>query len=536
MSGAEQGGAPSAAGEGGDTPNGGASEGGASEGGAPSEAGQGAEMESSGTEGNGGTSSRGGAPGGEGGSDAGEAGAGPMGEGGSDAGEAGAAPTGQGGSDAGAGGAVVEADAGASDAGTGGQEPRGCDASAPPAVGALGLELVLSSEELSTLSYARQPPDSEDWYLVEQSGVIRVLTDEGLRSTPFYDVSSEIEINPTYEERGLHSIEFAPDYETSGLFYVTLTPTSGERANRDLVLEHRRSDADPYVADMEVTREILNLQGRNSSGIRDNIHNNYTAKFGPDGMLYVGSGDGGGICNDNPGFEDTPQDIGSTYGKILRFDLSEDAPYAAADNPFVGTGDPRVLHYGLRNPFRFSWDTETLDLYIGDVGQDTHEEISVAPAGSQGLNFGWATWEGGEMVCDDRPLAEGSEVTPPIFFTTHSGAFNSGCSTTPFCDYSAIVGGYVYHGQALPALEGVYLFGDWVGDNMGALYHCDGETSEVTPIDYVRDPNLPNDGYFVKVGNGVPDLSSITAIVTDHDQELYLVANGDSLLKIVPAP
>lgn len=434
----------------------------------------------------------------------------------------------------------TEPDAGAGAAGPSEEtppEPDECDASEPVAVGALGLELVVGPTDLATLSYAAQPPDSDDWYLVQQNGIIRVFSDGALRPTPFYDVSSEITLDPSYDERGLHAIEFAPDYATSGLFYIVLTPTSGARANRDLVLEHRRSEADPFVADPAVVRELLTNDGISPNSLFANIHNNYLVRFGPDGMLYVGTGDGGGSCNDNAGFEDTPQQVASHFGKILRLDLSAEAPYGAADNPFVDSGDPRVLHYGLRNPFRFSWDAATGDLYIGDVGQDTHEEINVAPRGSQGLNFGWPSYEGDEQVCTARGPAQG-EPTPPIFFTDHGGGgqFGAGCNASPFCDYGAIVGGFVYRGAALPELYGAYLFGDWVSDNMAVVRHCQGLTSEVTSIDYVRDPNLPDNGYFVAVGNGVPALSSITAVLEAHDRELYLVANGNTLLKLVPAP
>ncbi len=423
--------------------------------------------------------------------------------------------------------------------GSAGDAPVSCDAGEKPAIGGLGIETALTSSELVGMTYAVQPPDSDDWYLVEQRGRIVVFADGALRPTPFFDVRAQITLDASYDERGLHSIAFPPDFATSGLFYIVMTPTSGANANRDLVLEHRLSTSDPYVADMTPVREILSLEGAPTSvGMFANLHNAYTAKFGPDGMLYVGMGDGGGSCNDNPGFEDRPQDIASPNGKLLRLDPSADAPYGAADNPFVNDGDPRVLHYGLRNPFRFGWDAVTGDLYIGDVGQDTHEELDVAPAGAKGLNFGWASEEGDEATCPGRALRDGATVTPPIFFTSHGGGSGlaPACSASPFCDYSAIVAGAVYRGTGLPALQGVYLFGDWAGDNLAALYHCGDQTSDVTVIDYVRDANLPDDGYLVKVGTNVPDLDSLTAIVEDHARELYLVVNGNSLLKIVPAP
>jgi glucose/arabinose dehydrogenase len=420
----------------------------------------------------------------------------------------------------------------------GGPPVATCDASARPAVGGIGVSVVISSNDLVGVSYAVQAPGSDDWYLVEQRGQIRVLSEGALRSTPFFRIDDEIALDTTYDERGLHSIAFAPDYATSGLFYVVVTPTTGDRANRDLVLEYRRSESDPYVADTAPVREILNLPGVAQSGLFSNLHNAYMAKFGPDDMLYVGMGDGGGSCNDNAGFEDSPQDIANPHGKLLRFDLSAGEPYGAADNPFVADGDPRVLHYGLRNPFRFGWDRLTGDLYIGDVGQDTHEELNVAPADAKGLNFGWASLEGEENTCPARAQREGSTVTAPIFFTTHGGGSGLAppCSTSAFCDYSSIVAGAVYRGSALPTLQGAFLFGDWAGDNLAALYHCGDQTSEVTVIDLVRDANFPDNGYLVKVGDGVPDIDSVTSIVEDHAGELYMTVNGSTLLKLVAAP
>jgi glucose/arabinose dehydrogenase len=465
------------------------------------------------------------------------AGGGTAGSGASPAGGA-AGAAGTAGGVAGSGGDAAGG-SGAGTAGSAGAAPNPtCDAGVKPVIGGLGLSKVFSSSELVGVSYAVQPPESDDWYLVEQRGKIRVLASGALKPAVFYDVSSEITLDASYDERGLHSIAFPPDYATSGLFYIVLTPTTGTRANRDLVLEHRRSSADPYVAEPAPTREILNLEGVAQSGLFSNLHNAYMAKFGPDGMLYVGMGDGGGSCNDNQGFVDSPQDIANPHGKLLRFDLAAAAPYGAADNPFVDDGDPRVLHYGLRNPFRFGWDKLTSELYIGDVGQDTHEELNFAPKDAKGLNFGWASVEGEEGTCPGRAQRPDSTVTKPIFFTSHGGGggLAPACSTSPFCDFSSIIAGAVYRGSAIPALQGAFLFGDWASDNLAALYHCGEATSDVTSIDYVRDANLPENGYLSKVGDGVPDLRNITAIVEDHAGELYLTANGDSLLKLVPLP
>jgi glucose/arabinose dehydrogenase len=448
-----------------------------------------------------------------------------------------------GGGDATAGGAsggatAIAGGSGGSTAGAGGGPvTKACDATQAPVIGGLGLKPVITDPGLSGVSQAVQPPNSDDWYLIEQGGIIRVFSKGSLLPAPFYDVSGEIDIDPMYDERGLHSIAFAPDYETSGTFYIVVTPTTGARANRDLLLEHKRSTADAFKADMTPVRALYDLEGRSPNDLFANIHNSYHAAFGPDGMLYVGMGDGGGSCNDNLGFVGSPQDITKPYGKMLRLDPKQPAPHGAADNPFVGDGDGRVFHIGLRNPFRFTWDSGTGDLYIGDVGQDTHEEIDVAPKGSKALNFGWAAEEGEEGTCSGKALREGATVTKPIFFTTHGGG--SGirvvCKTSPFCDYGAIVGGPVYRGAALPQYDGVYFFGDWSADNLAALTRCGDAVSPVTVIDIVADPNQPKNGFLVPL-DGMPDVESLTSIVEDHDHEMYLVVNGNTLAQVVPAP
>lgn len=416
-----------------------------------------------------------------------------------------------------------------------------CDASARPTIGGLGLQTVYTGDGLTSLSYAVQPPGSDDWYLLEQKGTIRILRQGALLGAPFFDVSDEVVMpgQGGYEEQGLHSIAFPPDYATSGKFYIVMTPNTGDRTHRDLLLEYQRSAGNPDVADDAPVRELFALEGRNSTGLFDNLHNAYQAKFGPDGMLFVGMGDGGGECNNNQGFQDLPQDVNSPMGKILRFDVTKtEAPYGADDNPFVTAGDARVYHYGVRNPFRFSWDKATGDFYFGDVGQDTHEEINVALSGQAGLNFGWANYEGKEQTCTGRLLNTGATAVAPIFETSHGGGSGlaPACLTSPFCDYSSIVGGVVYRGSALPQLNGVYLFGDWAGNNMAALYHCDGATSDVTEIDYEADPNLPNNGYLVKTDAEVPGIRNITSIVEGNDGEIYMTINGNTLLQIVAPP
>jgi glucose/arabinose dehydrogenase len=402
-----------------------------------------------------------------------------------------------------------------------------CD---PPNLQGLALETLVSEQGLDTLSVAAQPPNSNDWYLVEQRGRILILRDGALLPTPFLDLQSEIEIGEGYEDRGLISLAFAPDYATSGLVYIVLTPMLGADANRDLVLQYQRSTTDPDVLDPASRKKIVEILGSVSTNLLRNIHNGGRAAFGPDGLLYVSMGDGGGVnCNDVE--PDEPQDIGSPFGKILRLDPSREAPYAARGNPFARSGDPRVYHYGLRNPYNFSFDRLTGELYIGDVGQNSYEEIDVAPRGAAGLNFGWAAFEGVTATCPQRALRMQSTHTPPIFVADRR---RTGC-TGQFCDYRAMVGGVVYRGPSLAQLEGVYLFGDYVGRRMVGMRRCEGVSSEPRTIRKQCDAGFPDELCFEPLA-GTPAFSSLTGIVEGNDGEIYLVANRNSLLKVVARP
>jgi len=394
--------------------------------------------------------------------------------------------------------------------------PPACDASKAPAVAKLGLNSVVDG--LSDLMMAAQAPGSSNWYLVQQSGEIRVFNGTGLEAEPFLDVSDDA---AGCNECGLLGLAFDPEYASTGLFYVMLTANG----NIDEVREYKRSDGNPLKADAASKRDIVVLPAS------DTNHNGGTVLFGPDGLLYVGTGDGGGGCNDVGGLEGAPQDVNSLFGKVLRLDPTKSAPFAADGNPFAANGDARVLHYGLRNPFRFGFDSATGDLYIGDVGQGAFEEVDFAPKGSLGLNFGWADYEGNaaETCPSDLTLRPGSTHTPPIFAPDRDG------DTTPGFDrYRSIIGGVVYRGTALPELVGAYLFGDYQDPRMGALYQCEGTTSPVTPIRKACDPFNEPDAACFEAKNSIDDLRDLTAFVEGNDKELYLVANRSALYKVVP--
>jgi len=244
-------------------------------------------------------------------------------------------------------------------------------------------------------------------------------------------------------------------------------------------------------------------------------------------------GDGGGDCNAaRPG---VPQDVSSPYGKILRLDPSKPEPYAAEGNPFADDGDPRVYHYGVRNPFRFNFDPANGDIYIGEVGQWSHDSVAYAPLSAPGSNFGWPAFEGTaenptSQCASTTDLRTGTTRTQPIFNLAHGS--DGGASNL----IVAIVGGQVYRGSAIPELFGTYLFGEFYPNRpMRALYQCGSQTSEVIEIDKICDPNTPDAPCFTPLDDA-PDLRQVGAIVRGNDGELYLPANGNALLKIVPAP
>jgi glucose/arabinose dehydrogenase len=461
----------------------------------------------------GGGASGGGASGG-GSSGGGSSGGGSSGGGSSGGGSAGGRDSG-GGAPGGTGGNSDGGGAAGGGDGGGGQ-PGACDPSSAPNVGQLKLEPVVTG--LSNLVFAAQPPGSSDWWLLRQTGQILIRTGTAAPA-PFLDVSSEIALTSSAisdDERGLLGLAFAPDFATSGVFYVMLTPTAAGQANRDQVRQYKK---DGNSAMLQAT--LLNLP---SSQVN---HNGGNLMIGPDNMLYVGTGDGGGSCNSaKPG---APQLISnsddSLFGKILRLDPSKGPSYAAEGNPF--TEAPLVWHYGLRNPYRFRFDPATGDLYIGDVGQGASENVDFAKSGVKGLNFGWGAYEGNAMTCSGRTLRAGAMRTGPIFSADRR---QGGCSGQ-FCDWKSVIGGAVYRGTAMPQLNGVYIFGDYVGARMVALRQCDTMTSPVKVIRKSCDPNAPQEACFTGT-----DFTDLMAITQDNAGEIYLIADQRSLLKIVPGP
>ncbi len=326
-------------------------------------------------------------------------------------------------------------------------------------------------------------------YVVERAGLIRVLAADGsLANEPLLDIRDRVD---TQGERGLHWVVFHPEFESNRRFFVHWTDGS----DRSFIQEYTAEGQGTVPSDS--ARTIL----RTDSSFWN--HKGGWMDFGPDGMLYIGVGDGGG---DTPGDPfGNGQKRNELFGNILRIDVDGEAPYAVpSDNPYAGAGDgprPEIWAYGLRNPWRASFDRETGALWIGDVGQDTAEEINVIPAGEGGLNFGWSDTEGYD--CHLEPDCDPTDFVLPV--TTY-GTRDEGC---------AITGGYVYRGEASAALTGGYLFTDYCSGTIWALDAATGlETGRAEYTRLLRTEHLG-----VSMGE-------------DEAGELYLVDFAGSIHRI----
>lgn len=282
---------------------------------------------------------------------------------------------------------------------------------------------------------------SQRLFVVEQNGRIRVIRNQTLAENSFLDISSRVSC---CGERGLLGLAFPPNYANKGYFYVNYTNSDG-----DTVVARYHVTTDLEVADPNSEEILLTIAQPFAN------HNGGHLTFGPDGYLYIGTGDGG--SGGDP--RNNGQSLSTLLGKILRIDVeSGTTPYAIpATNPFASsTADRReIWAFGLRNPWRFSFDRQTGNLYIGDVGQNTYEEIDFQPASSLGgENYGWKIMEG--THCYNASSCNQSGLTLPVVEYDHE----QGCSVT---------GGVVYRGQRFPRLNGTYLYGDYCSGRIWGL-------------------------------------------------------------------
>jgi glucose/arabinose dehydrogenase len=295
-------------------------------------------------------------------------------------------------------------------------------------------------------------------FVVEKGGAIRIIRDGVLAAEPFLDISDRV--NSGASERGLLGLAFHPGYGENGRFFVNYTDQSGHT-----VISAFQTSADPDRADPSSELILLTIPQPYPN------HNGGLLKFGPDGYLYVGMGDGGAAGDPH----NHGQNGATLLGALLRLDVDAQgngANYAVpADNPFIADGGIRneIWATGLRNPWRFSFDRLTGDLYIADVGQNQIEEISFLAAGTPGgANFGWAIMEGSE--CYGREDCDPAGLVLPLYeYANASGR----CSIT---------GGYVYRGEQFPALRGNYFFGDYCSGEVWRLVGTAVDTVDVARV------------------------------------------------------
>jgi glucose/arabinose dehydrogenase len=343
--------------------------------------------------------------------------------------------------------------------------------------------------------YFVSPPGDDRLFIVQRNGAIRILANGKLLPDSFLDLTEKI----TEEgEGGLLSMAFHPRYAENGLFFVNYTDTEGDT----VIARYKRSPSDPNRADPGSATRLLWIDQPYSN------HNGGQLQFGPDGYLYIGMGDGGSAgdpaCN--------AQRRENLLGKMLRIDVDRSTgnrPYAIPpDNPYLGDNPlpDEAWAIGLRNPWRFSFDRATGDLWIGDVGQNRREEIDFQAAGTApGRNYGWKPMEGtlcfGDEKCEaDTPACGAPNLTQPVLEYTHD---DGNCSVT---------GGYVYRGRAIPSLVGSYLFGDY----------CSSKVWAAKP---------GKSGFDVRQ---LPDLAiSVVTFGEDREGEIWLGTFEGKVLKLV---
>jgi len=324
-------------------------------------------------------------------------------------------------------------------------------------------------------------------FILEQRGRIRVLADGRVRTEPYLDIGEQLSDG---NEQGLLGLAFHPDFQANGYAYVNYTNRAG-----DTRVVRYSERADGSSLDPATLKEVLFVEQPFGN------HNGGQLLFGPDGMLYIALGDGG--SGGDP--RGNGQNLDTLLGKILRIDVDGGDPYAIpAGNPFAaGGGRPEIWAYGVRNPWRNDIDVEGGFLYVADVGQNEWEEVSVAPLDQAGVNYGWNTVEGPECFLDSG--CDRTGLRDPVIWYGHG----DGCSIT---------GGYVYRGDAMPALAGTYFYSDYCSGWLRSFRYDPAQDLAVEQREWA-----------------IPDLGSVYSFGRDADGELYILA-GSRVFRIDPAP
>ncbi len=304
--------------------------------------------------------------------------------------------------------------------------------------------LTLLASGLEKPVYLTEPADGTGrLFVVEQAGLILIWRNGQFLATPFLDLRDRV--NSSGNEQGLLGLAFHPQYSANRRFFVYYTNMDGNL----VIARYTAQASNPDQADPTSATALLQIAHPSFQN-----HNGGDLVFGPDGYLYIGIGDGGSQGDPHG----NGQNLDTLLAKLLRIDVNKEPYGVPPDNPFIGQADkrPEIWAYGLRNPWRFSFDRKTGDLYIADVGQDTYEEVDYQPAGSRGgANYGWSLMEGMHPYKGDYSPG----LTLPVAEYTHS---EGGCSIT---------GGYVYRGAQWPQWAGLYFFGDYCTGLIWALGH-----------------------------------------------------------------
>ena len=330
-------------------------------------------------------------------------------------------------------------------------------------------------------------------FVVQLNGQIRIVRNGTLLATPFLNVGpTGLNKITSGGERGLLGLAFHPKYRSNGFFYISYTNLSGN----PVVERYRVSASDANLANPQSGTIVLGPISHPQSN-----HNGGCLQFGPDGKLYFGMGDGGGANDEGPGHAvgGNAQSGATLLGKIMRLDVDLPFPHIPPDNPFVG--NPNVMDeiwaLGVRNPWRFSFDRLTGDLYIGDVGQQGREEIDFAPAGAAGLNYGWRCMEGFNCTGLSGCTCNAPSLTLPVYDYAHG----TGCAS--------VTGGYVYRGRLIDGLWGTYFFADYCKRKVWSFQLSNGQVTNFLD----RTTEIVNTGGTV---------SSIASFGQDALGELYL--------------
>jgi glucose/arabinose dehydrogenase len=364
-------------------------------------------------------------------------------------------------------------------------------AAPPPGEIALGLDFLPGSAGFTFPTFVTAPPGDSRLFVVERAGVIRLYKAGAVVSTPFLDITALVKSDAG--EQGFVGLAFDPQYASSGRFFVSYVNLAGESVLASYTVS---GNADVANAASRVERLVVPHPATA-------YHYSGGLAFGPDGYLYMALGDGGESTDPN----NYGQGLADLLGNILRLDVSGSTGYTIpASNPFVSTAGARgeVWAYGLRNPWRFAFDRANGDLYIGDVGQDTREEIDVSTAasgGGKGLNYGWATMEG--TTCYRVAGCDQTGLTLPVLDYPHD----------PRC---SVTGGYVYRGSAIPALQGTYFYADYCQSQLHSFRYVGGVATD------------QRDWTTLDSGNNVVSFGE------DAAGEMYVVTRGAGIYRIAP--